>query len=65
MDAPKGLIVNSRHLCHKPGRNRARANLKGQNGARSLTRPVVRAVACAKKRKARRASVSAARRAER
>jgi hypothetical protein len=51
----KGLIVNSRHLCHKPKRNRARANLKGQNGKRSLTKPRAVAVKCAKRRKAKRA----------
>jgi hypothetical protein len=51
----KGLFVNSRHLCHKPGRNRVRANLRGQNGARSLTKPRAVAVKCAKRRKAKRA----------
>jgi hypothetical protein len=58
----KGLFVNSRNLCHKPGRNRARANLRGQNGKLSRTRPVVRAVKCAKgkPRKAKRASLSRA-----
>jgi hypothetical protein len=50
----KGLIVNSRHLCHKPGRNRARANLKGQNGRLERARPRVVALKCAKRRKARR-----------
>jgi hypothetical protein len=52
----KGLIVNSRHLCRKPGRNRARANLRGQNGKLSRTRPRVVAVKCAKRRKAKRAA---------
>ncbi|HMB53839.1 MAG TPA: hypothetical protein VKU40_11000, partial [Thermoanaerobaculia bacterium] len=50
----KGLIVNSRHLCHKPGRNRARSNIRGQNGRFSKTRPRVVALTCAKRRKARR-----------
>ncbi len=44
----KGLFVNSRNLCHKPGRNRARANLRGQNGRRQLTKPVMHAVKCRK-----------------
>jgi len=57
----KGLFVNSRHLCFKPGRNRAKANLRAQNGRFSRTRPIVGAVRCAKKRKARRASLSRAR----
>ena len=47
----KGLIVNSRNLCRKPGKNRAKANLVGQNGRRLSIKPVVRAVKCAKKRK--------------
>jgi hypothetical protein len=51
----KGLFVNSRHLCHKPKRNRVRANLRGQNGARSLTKPRAVAVKCQKRRKAKRA----------
>ena len=49
----KGLIVNSRNLCYKPKRNRARANLLGQNGRRQLTKPRVVSVTCAKLRKAR------------
>ena len=49
----KGLIVNSRNLCYKPKRNRARANLLGQNGRRQLTKPRVVSVKCAKLRKAR------------
>jgi hypothetical protein len=44
----KGLIVNSRHLCRRPGRNRARSNLTGQNGKRHNTRPAVKAK-CGKK----------------
>jgi hypothetical protein len=61
----KGLIVNSRNLCHKPRRNRAKANLRGQNGRFSKTRPRVVATKCqqrrkAKRSKARRASVSRA-----
>jgi hypothetical protein len=47
----KGLIVNSDHLCRKPARNRARANLLGQNGRRYTVKPVVRAVKCKKKRR--------------
>jgi len=50
----KGLIVNSRNLCYKPGRNKARANLLGQNGRRSNTKPRVIAVKCQKRRKAKR-----------
>ncbi len=44
----KGLFVNSRNLCVKAKRNRARANAKGQNGRRNLTRPQLRALGCAK-----------------
>jgi len=44
----KGLIVNSRNLCRKPKRNRARANLTGQNGRRERIKPVVRALKCGK-----------------
>ena len=44
----KGLFVNSRSLCHKPGRNRARVNATGQNGRRDLSRPRMRALSCAK-----------------
>jgi hypothetical protein len=62
-DAQKGLIVNSRHLCHKPKRNRARANLRGQNGRKSLTKPRVIAATCQKRRKAKRAKRSSHRRA--
>jgi hypothetical protein len=51
----KGLIVNSRHLCHKPKRNRAISNIKGQNERLSRTRPRVVALTCAKRRKAKRA----------
>ena len=47
----KGLFVNSRNLCHKQKRNRARANAGAQNGRRDVTKPVLRAVACAKHRK--------------
>ena len=50
----KGLFVNSRNLCHKAKRNRARANAKGQNGRRSLTRPVMRAQCGKAKRRAHR-----------
>ena len=48
----KGLIVNSRNLCYKPKRNRARANLVGQNGRRQLTKPRVVSIKCAKRRRA-------------
>jgi hypothetical protein len=46
----KGLFVNSRHLCFKPKRNRARVNLLGQNGRPARSRPVVRASGCRKAR---------------
>ena len=49
----KGLIVNSTNLCYKPKRNRARANLLGQNGRKQLSKPRVVSVTCAKLRKAR------------
>jgi hypothetical protein len=51
----KGLIVNSRHLCRKPNRNRARSSLVGQNGRVSKSKPRVIAVKCQKRRKAGRA----------
>ena len=44
----KGLFVNSRNLCHKAKRNRARVNAKGQNGRRRLFKPLMRASGCAK-----------------
>ena len=50
----KGLFVNSRHLCFKAKRNRARANLLGQNGRRNRTRPRVIAAKCQKRPKAKR-----------
>ena len=50
----KGLIVNSRNLCYKPQRNKARANLLGQNGRKQLTKPRVVSIKCAKQRKAKR-----------
>ena len=46
----KGLFVNSRNLCHKAKRNRARVNARGQNGRKNLTRPLMRALGCAKRR---------------
>ena len=46
----KGLFVNSRHLCRKQKRNRARVNAGGQNGRREVTKPVMRAVGCKKHR---------------
>jgi hypothetical protein len=51
--ARKGLIVNSRNLCRKPGRNRAQANLRGQNGRLDRIRPVVRAARCARAKRKR------------
>lgn len=50
----KGLIVNSRNLCFKPNRNRARSNLIGQNGRRQTTKPRLVSTKCAKRRKAKR-----------
>jgi hypothetical protein len=47
----KGLIVNSRNLCVKQKRNRARANLRGQNGRLARTSPRVSAAGCQKRRK--------------
>ncbi len=52
----KGLIVNSTDLCRKPKRNRATANLKGQNGRLDKIHPVVRALGCKKARHGRHAS---------
>jgi hypothetical protein len=58
----KGLFVNSRSLCHKAKRNRARANAKGQNSRRSLLKPRMRAAGCKQaRRKTKRARVSRAR----
>jgi len=42
----KGLFVNSRNLCFKPKRNRARVNATGQNGKRELDKPAMRAPGC-------------------
>jgi hypothetical protein len=42
----KGLFVNSTNLCL--ARHRARVNAKGQNGRRSLTKPVMWALKCRK-----------------
>jgi len=39
----KGLFVNSRGLCVKAKRNRARVNAKGQNGRKDLLHPLLRA----------------------
>jgi hypothetical protein len=55
----KGLFVNSRHLCRKQRRNRARVDAGAQNGRRSIAKPLMRALAC--QRKAKRARVSRAR----
>jgi len=49
----KGLFVNSRSLCFKPRRNRARANLRAHNGRRALRRPRLRAAGCAKRHRKR------------
>ena len=57
----KGLFVNSRNLCHKAKRNRARVNAKGQNGRRNLTKPVMRAQCGKHRRKAHRSHARAAR----
>ena len=42
----KGLFVNSRNLCQKAGRNRARVNASGQNGKARPAHPPMRAVKC-------------------
>ena len=42
----KGLFVNSRDLCHKAKRNRARVDAKGQNNRRRLFKPLLRALGC-------------------
>ena len=44
----KGLFVNSRNLCHKAKRNRARVNAKGQNNRHLRNKPLMRALGCAK-----------------
>ena len=44
----KGLFVNSRDLCHKAKRNRARVDAKGQNNRRRLFKPLLRAPGCGK-----------------
>ncbi len=44
----KGLFVNSTNLC--AGKHRARVNAGGQNGRRDVTKPVLRAVACKRRR---------------
>ena len=49
----KGLFVNSRNLCHKAKRNRARANLGAQNNRRRLLKPLLRAQGCAKAKRKR------------
>jgi len=48
--AKKGLIVNSKNLCVKPGGNRAVAAFAAHNGKSAKGRPVVRAVQCRKMR---------------
>jgi hypothetical protein len=58
----KGLVVNSQNLCAR--KNRANARLKGQNGRRFNSRPVVRAVNCKKQRKGKKAKRSTHRRAK-
>lgn len=47
----KGLIINSRNLCRRPGRNRAVAEFDGHNGKVKDWRPVVRARCGGKKRR--------------
>jgi hypothetical protein len=42
----KGLFVNSTNLC--AAKHRARVNAAGQNGRRSLTKPLMRALKCGK-----------------
>ena len=49
----KGLIVNSRNLCAR--RSRARARFDGQNGRGQDLSPVVRPLSCPKHRRAKRA----------
>jgi hypothetical protein len=44
----KGLIINSRNLCHEPGRNRANALYGAHNGRQAKSSPVMRAVKCGK-----------------
>ncbi len=51
----KGLIVNSRNICVKRGRNRANIVGLGQNGKRFKNRTVMQ-VRCGSKRKAKRSS---------
>ena len=58
----KGLIVNSRNICLKRGRNRANVVGLGQNGKQLKTHPVMQ-VRCANKRRAKRSSHRRARRA--
>jgi hypothetical protein len=50
----KGLVINSRNLC--AAKNRANAQMVGQNGRRFSSRPVVKALGCKKQRKAKRAA---------
>jgi hypothetical protein len=58
----KGLFVNSRNLCRKAKRNRARVNAKGHNGRRELLGPRMRALGCGKaKRRAHGSHARAAR----
>ncbi len=51
----KGLIVNSRNICVKRGRNRANVVGLGQNGKRFKNKTVMQ-VRCGNKRKAKRSS---------
>ena len=46
----KGLIVNSKNLCNKPGRNRANAKYFAHNGRRAEGKPLMRALKCSKHR---------------
>ena len=49
----KGLIVNSRNLCHKPGKNRANASFLAHNGRRAAERPLLRVAKCRKAKRKR------------
>jgi hypothetical protein len=49
--ANKGLIVNSRNLCLRPGGNRAQGTLSGQNGRIDRIKPVAGAQGCGGKKR--------------
>ena len=46
----KGLIVNSRNLCFKPGRNHANVQGTGQNGKQFAAKPLMQ-TRCSKARR--------------